>query len=72
MDGSWARRRILLLAALAFRLLQRPITADQGAQSKLAAAVAFVHRAVWHAIYVLVALILLIPHRRIESMLESR
>jgi uncharacterized membrane protein len=81
---------ILVLAALAYLLLQRTIIADQGAESKLAAAIgrdikgklslilyvlavplAFVHQSVSHAVYVLVALMWLIPDRRIESILES-
>jgi uncharacterized membrane protein len=77
---------VLLLAGLAYLLLQRAIIAEQGEGSKLAAAVgkdvkgkisfvlyaaatllAFVHHSISHAIYVLVALMWLIPDRRIES-----
>jgi uncharacterized membrane protein len=81
---------VLLLAALAYVLLQRTIIADQGTQSKLAVAVgrdmkgklslllyviavmlAFVHQSISHAVYVLVALMWLVPDRRIESRLKE-
>jgi uncharacterized membrane protein len=76
----------LLLAALAYLLLQRTIIADQGPDSKLASAVgkdvkggaslllyllalpaAFLQPMISHAIYVLVALLWLIPDRRLEA-----
>ena len=77
---------VLLLAAVAYRILAQTIIAHQGPQSRLAAAVgkdvkglvspllyvaaiplAFVHQGIAEAIYVLVALLWLIPDRRIES-----
>jgi|SRR5436309_215821 len=77
---------VLLLAAVAYRILAQTIIAQQGPQSRLAAAVgkdvkglvspllyvaaiplAFVHQGIAEAIYVLVALLWLIPDRRIES-----
>jgi len=80
---------VLLLAAIAYLVLQRAIITQQGPGSKLAAAVgrdlkgklspilyavaiplAFVHQAIAHALYVLAALIWLVPDRRIESRLE--
>ena len=80
---------VLLLAAIAYLVLQRAIITQQGSGSKLAAAVgrdlkgklspilyavaiplAFVHQAIAHALYVLAALIWLVPDRRIESRLE--
>jgi uncharacterized membrane protein len=76
---------ILLLAAIAYFVLQRTIIADQGENSVLAKAVgsdvkgklspvlyaiaipaAFVHQWISGGLYVLVALIWLIPDRRIE------
>jgi uncharacterized membrane protein len=76
---------VLLLAAIAYWLLQRTIIADQGENSVLAKAVgsdvkgklspvlyavaipcAFVDQRISGALYVLVALIWLIPDRRIE------
>jgi uncharacterized membrane protein len=76
---------ILLLAAIAYLILQRTIIADQGENSVLAKAVrsdakgklspvlyaiaipaAFVHQWISGGLYVLVALIWLIPDRRIE------
>jgi len=77
---------LLFCAGVAFWILQARIVADQGADSKLAAAVgsatkekistllyasaiglAFVQRFIAIGIYVLVALMWLIPDRRIES-----
>jgi len=82
---------ILLMAALAYWILQRAIIAEQGVTSLLAAAVgrdlkgklspvlyaiaipsAFVHEWVAGGLYVLVALIWLIPDRRIERALAGR
>jgi len=79
----------LLCAALAYFILVRAIIAQQGPQSKLAAAVGrdvkgklspvlyviaigstFVHPAIAQAIYVLIALMWLVPDRRIESRLS--
>jgi uncharacterized membrane protein len=79
---------VLLLAAVAWRVLVMAIEASEGPDSKLAAAVgtdtkgmvsallyavaipaAFVHQAISEAIYVLVALMWLVPDRRIESRL---
>jgi TMEM175 potassium channel family protein len=76
---------VLLLAAIAYYVLQTAIIATQGPGSRLAAAIgddlkgkispllyaaaiplAFVSRAIAEAIYVLVALIWLVPDRRIE------
>lgn len=81
---------VLLLAAVAFTILQKVILAYQGPDSKLRAAVgrdvksmlslvfyviaipsAFVHQGISHALYVLVALMWLIPDRRIESKLNE-
>jgi uncharacterized membrane protein len=81
---------VLILAAIAYTILQRAIIADQGESSKLAAAVgndakgkaslalyaaaiplAFVHQAISDAIYVLVALMWLVPDRRIEARLRE-
>lgn len=78
---------VLLLAAVAYLILQTAIIAEQGAGSKLAAAVgkdlkgkvsagsyaaaiplAFVNRWVSIGLYVFVALIWLVPDRRIESL----
>lgn len=80
---------ILLMAALAYWILQNTIIASQGAGSRLRTAVgsdvkgklspllyllaiplAFVHRLIADAIYVAVALIWLVPDRRIESKLN--
>jgi len=82
---------ILAIAALAYRILQRAIIAEQGETSLLAAAVgrdlkgklspvlyaiaipsAFVHEWIAGGLYVLVALIWLIPDRRIERALAGR
>jgi len=77
---------VLLLAAVAWRILVRAIEVSEGPGSKLAAAIgtdtkgkvsallyavaipaAFLHQAISEAIYVLVALMWLVPDRRIES-----
>ncbi|MFI5166172.1 MAG: TMEM175 family protein [Thermoanaerobaculales bacterium] len=79
---------VLLLAALAYTILQRSIIAAQGAASKLGAAVgadakgklslalyaaaiplAFASQWISDGLYVTVALIWLVPDRRIERML---
>ena len=81
---------VLLLAAVAYTILQRAIIAEQGPGSRLAAAVgrdrkgkaslalymaaiplAFVRDWIADAIYVAVALIWLIPDRRIEERLRE-
>ena len=81
---------VLLLAAVAYTILQTMILGEQGTDSKLAAAVggdrkgklsmafylvaipsAFASQWIADAIYVLVALIWLIPDRRIESKLKE-
>ena len=81
---------VLLLSGLAYLILQAAIIADQGKDSRLAAAVgrdlkgklsaalyaaaialAFVHQWIADAIYVLVALMWLVPDRRIESRLRE-
>jgi uncharacterized membrane protein len=81
---------VLLLAAIAYYILQTLILAQQGANSKLEAAIgkdikgkispliyiaaiplAFVHQWISDALYVLVALMWLIPDRRIESKLSE-
>jgi uncharacterized membrane protein len=81
---------VLLLAAIAYVVLQQAIILDQGSESKLAAAVgkdvkgklsmllylsaiplAFLHQSIAHGIYVAVALIWLVPDRRIESRLQD-
>ncbi|HJQ71355.1 MAG TPA: TMEM175 family protein [Blastocatellia bacterium] len=81
---------VLLLAAIAYTILQTLIIAHQGKDSKLAAAVgndrkgklsmllyavaipaAFVYQWIAYGIYVLVALVWLIPDRRIESKLND-
>lgn len=77
---------VSLLAALAYFILQRVILAEQGPNSRLAAALgrdlkgkispilylaaiplAFVERWIAFALYVVVALLWLVPDRRIES-----
>ncbi len=82
---------ILLMAAIAYWILQRAIMAKQGVDSLLAIAVgtdlkgkispvlysvaipsAFVNQWIAGGIYVLVALIWLVPDRRIEKALEQR
>ena len=81
---------VLLLAAVAYTILQNLIVAQQGPNSRLAAAVgtdlkakislllyivaipsAFVHQWISDGLYVLVALIWLVPDRRIESKLNE-
>src|SRR6266566_8948560 len=81
---------ILLIASVAYWILQRAIIAEQGETSLLAAAVgsdlkgklspvlyavaipsAFVHEGISGGLYVLVALIWLIPDRRIERALAG-
>jgi uncharacterized membrane protein len=81
---------VLFLAAVAYTILQNMLIAQQGANSRLAAAVsndvkgrlslaiyiaaislAFVNQWISDALYVLVALIWLIPDRRIESKLNE-
>ncbi|HMG71056.1 MAG TPA: TMEM175 family protein [Gemmatimonadaceae bacterium] len=80
----------LMMAGVAYYILERTIIRSQGAQSKLEAAVgndakgkisvvlyalaiplAFVHQLLSDAIYVLVALMWLIPDRRIESLFND-
>jgi|SRR5579859_5427957 len=82
---------VLLMAALAYYILQRSIMAQQGPDSLLAAAVgkdwkgkisptlyfiaiplAFVSPLISNALFVLVALLWLIPDRRIERVLATR
>ena len=82
---------VLLLAAIAYTILQRTILASEGPGSLLATAVgtdlkgklspvlyliaiplSFVEEAVAGALYVIVALMWLIPDRRIERVLASR
>jgi len=81
---------VLLAAAIAYYVLQRLIMAEQGADSKLRAAVgkdlkgklspliyiaaiglAFVNQWISDGLYVLVALMWLIPDKRIESKLNE-
>ena len=81
---------VLLMAGIAYFILERAILAREGPDSVLRAAVgrdlkgkvspllyliaipaAFVHQAIAGAIYVGVALIWLVPDRRIERMLEE-
>ena len=81
---------VLLLAAVAYYLLQRAIIEHQGAHGALATALgrdfkgkaslilylagigsAFVLPSISHAIYVLVAVMWLVPDRRIENMLKK-
>jgi uncharacterized membrane protein len=82
---------VLLAAAIAYRILQRVIIAEQGESSLLAAAIggdlkgkltsvlyaiaipaAFMHQWISGGIYVLGALIWLIPDRRIERALTKQ
>jgi uncharacterized membrane protein len=82
---------LLLMAAIAYYILQRAIIAKQGQDSLLAAALgpdwkgklspalylaaiplSFLHPWIGNAIYVFVALLWLVPDRRIERMLEVR
>jgi uncharacterized membrane protein len=79
---------VLLLAAIAYYILERTILTEQGRESLLAKAIgrtrkeqvspllyaiaiplAFVHEWISEALYVLVALMWLVPDRRIERML---
>jgi uncharacterized membrane protein len=81
---------VLLLAAVAYGILERQIIAEQGPGSKLAAAVgndwkanvspffyiaaiplAFVNQWISDVLYVCVALLWLVPDRRIESRLNA-
>jgi TMEM175 potassium channel family protein len=81
---------VLLLSGIAYTILQSAIIAEQGANSRLAAAVgknvkgklsmamygmaipsAFVHQWIADVIYVMVALMWLIPDRRIEAQLRE-
>ena len=81
---------VLLAAAIAYYVLQKMIISQQGANSKLRAAVgrdikgkispvlylaaillAFVNQWIADALYVLVALIWLVPDKRIESKLNA-
>ena len=81
---------ILLFAGIAYVVLQNTIIAQQGAHSKLKAAIgkdikgkisplfylaaiplAFVHQGISEAIYVFVALMWLVPDKRIESKLND-
>jgi uncharacterized membrane protein len=82
---------VMLLAGLAYRILQNMIIAEHGGGSKLATAIgndrkgkvsvllyasaiplAFVNQWVSDAIYVFVALLWLVPDKRIESRLQRR
>jgi uncharacterized membrane protein len=82
---------VLLMAAVAYYILQRAIIARHGQDSLLAAAIgpdwkgklspvlyfsaiplSFVNPWIANGIYILVALIWLVPDRRIERILESR
>jgi uncharacterized membrane protein len=82
---------VMLMAGIAYTILQALIIRHQGPQSKLAAAVggggkgmlstmlyaaaiplAFVHEVIADGIYVFVALMWLVPDRRIERMFEQR
>lgn len=81
---------VLLLSGIAYYILEQTIIRNQGANSKLEAAVgsdpkgmisvvlyavavplAFVNQLISDAIYVLVALMWLIPDRRIESLFDE-
>jgi uncharacterized membrane protein len=81
---------VLLLAAIAYTILQHAIVTHQGADSKLAAAIgkdtksklslvcyvlaiplAFIYQWLADALYVFVALMWLIPDRRIEAKLNE-
>jgi len=82
---------VLLMAAIAYYILQRVIIAKHGRDSLLAAAIgadwkgklspvlylaaiplSFVHPWIGNALYVFVALLWLVPDRRIERVLEQR
>lgn len=81
---------VLLMAAIAYWILQRAIIAGHGAHSRLAQALgsdwkgklspvmyllaialSYVHGGISHALYVLVAIIWIIPDRRIERVLAG-
>jgi uncharacterized membrane protein len=81
---------VMLLAGIAYLILQKTIVAHQGSHSKLAAALAkdvkgpasaalyaiaiamaFVRQWISHAIYVFIALMWLVPDRRIESQVNE-
>jgi uncharacterized membrane protein len=81
---------LLLMAAIAYTILQVAIVRHHGHQSRLASAVgsdlkgklsiaayvvaipmAFVHQAISHALYAIVALMWLVPDPRIESKLQG-
>ncbi|MBC7790377.1 MAG: DUF1211 domain-containing protein [Anaerolineae bacterium] len=81
---------VLLLAAIAYYILQRAIIRSQGPKSVLAAAVgqdlkgklsplfyavaipaAFIHEAIAGALYVIVALLWLLPDQRIERLVAA-
>lgn len=88
--GAWPTALygvVLLLAAIAYTILQRVIVASQGRDSQLAAALgsdwkgklslgsyalailfAFINQRIADALYVLVAILWLIPDRRIERL----
>jgi uncharacterized membrane protein len=82
---------VLLMAAIAYYILQRTIIARHGRDSLLAAAIgpdwkgkissmlylvaiplSFVHPWIGNALFVVVALLWLVPDRRIERVLEQR
>ncbi|HEX6098244.1 MAG TPA: TMEM175 family protein [Thermoanaerobaculia bacterium] len=82
---------VLLLAAIAYMILQRSIIKQEGPQSKLAQAIgsgvkeklspilyfagivlAFVHPLISDALYVIVAIMWLVPDRRIENHLARQ
>lgn len=82
---------VLLMAAIAYYILQRTIIAADGDESLLAAAIgsdlkgklspilyllaipsAFLHPAISGALYVLVAVIWLVPDRRIEHVVDEK
>ena len=88
--GELIANTVLLLAAVAYTILQRTILKHQGPDSRLAAALgkdrkgtlslacyvlaiplAFVHQWISDGLYVFVALLWLIPDRRIESKLSD-
>jgi uncharacterized membrane protein len=81
---------VMLLAGIAYLILQKTIVAHQGSHSKLAAALAkdvkgpasaalyaiaiamaFVRQWISHAIFVFIALMWLVPDRRIESQVNE-
>jgi uncharacterized membrane protein len=82
---------VLLCAGVSYLILQRTIIADQGEDSRLAAAVGsdlkgklsaalylfamlsvVIHRGIAYGIYILVALLWLIPDRRIEAHVQAK